>query len=82
LISSSETINTSYIISIRNLTLVSASNPAINQTNELTAILNQKKYNKNSAYFSIAKTSFVCIILFVLIQMFTTDIETYIVEPI
>ena len=30
----------------------------------------------------MAKTLFVCLILFILIHLFATDIETYIVEPI
>ena len=52
------------------------------QSNELTAILNQSETNRIIAYFSLSKTLFVCLVLILLLQLFATDINTLLVEPI
>jgi hypothetical protein len=48
----------------------------------LNAILNQSQYNSKLAFFSMAKTLFVCLVLLLLMQMFSKDIDTLLVEPI
>jgi len=46
------------------------------------AILDQSYLNRVSAYFSMAKTLFVCIVLLVMMGLFANDIDTLLVEPI
>jgi len=48
----------------------------------LNAILDQSQYNSKVAFFSMAKTLFVCLVLLLLMQMFSRDIDTLLVEPI
>ena len=38
--------------------------------------------NRIIAAFSLAKTLFVCLVLILLLQLFTNDINTLLVEPI
>ena len=51
-------------------------------SNSLTAILDQGEMNRIIAAFSLAKTLFVCLVLILLLQLFTKDINTLLVEPI
>jgi len=62
-------------MTMRNLTLIDSTL----EENQIIAIVNQYKLNRNNALFSMAKTLFICIILFILIHMFSTDIDRYIV---
>ena len=51
-------------------------------SNSLTAILDQGQMNRIMAAFSLAKTLFVCLVFILLLQLFTKDINTLLVEPI
>lgn len=81
LISSVQTIDVSLIMANRpELTIT----PGLNakNSNSLTVILDQSQINKINAAFSLAKTLFVCLVLILLLQLFTKDINTLLVEPI
>jgi len=81
LISSTQNINVSAILAIRSdLTL--RSNGTSASLTSLNAILDQSQYNSKVAFFSMAKTLFVCLVLLLLMQMFSRDIDTLLVEPI
>ena len=51
-------------------------------TGVLSAVINVQSYNRKDAYFSMARTIFICIILIVLLHYFSEDINELIVEPI
>ena len=80
LLSSTQTINTSEILAKRkDLTLRQSS--SIDLTT-LNVILNQSQYNFKVSLFNIIKTLFTCITLLILMQLFSRDIDTLLVEPI
>lgn len=45
-------------------------------------MLNQKIFNTNQGYLSIARTLFICFLLIVVLYFFNCDIEDLIVKPI
>ncbi len=55
---------------------------ALDEKQSITAIINNSSYNRKSAFFSIGKTTFICIILILLLHLFSTDIDELIVIPI
>jgi hypothetical protein len=80
LLASSQIINTNLILQLR---------PDLTLRNSITAdlasinvILNQNSYNAKLATFNIIKTLFTCITLLILMQLFSRDIDTLLVEPI
>jgi len=81
LLSSTQTINTTDILKKRSdLTLRSSSNN--DDLTTLNVILNQNPYNVKIALFNMMKTLFTCITLLILMQLFSKDIDTLLVEPI
>lgn len=48
----------------------------------LNVILNQNQYNRKVAAFSMGKTLFICLILLILMQLFSQTVDTLLVEPI
>ena len=52
------------------------------ELSSLTAIIDQSSYNTTEALFSMGKTLFVCLVLLVLMVLFSNDIDTLLVEPI
>ena len=81
LLSSSQTINTAAIMANRpGLTLRTSSKSS--DLTSLNAILNQNSYNRKLAAFSMGKTLFICLILLILMQLFSQSIDTLLVEPI
>lgn len=48
----------------------------------IIAVLNGKYLSNLSAYFSIATTIFICIVVAVLLHYFTKDINDLVIEPI
>lgn len=81
LVSSSQTIDVTAIIALRPDLTLRASTDA-KQQNTLTAILNQNANNRIGALFSISKTVFVCLVLLLMLHLFSNDIDSLIVEPI
>lgn len=80
LLSSTQSINTSSILSKRSdLTLRSNTNDDLTTLN---VILNQNPYNIKIAMFNMFKTLFTCITLLILMQLFSRDIDFLLVEPI
>jgi len=78
LISSTQTIDAAAIMAQRpGLTLRASSNTT--SLTSLNAILNQSQTNRIGAFFSMAKTLFVCLVLLLLMQMFSKDIDTLLV---
>ena len=70
---------------------IMANRPSLNLRNDtadskelssLTAIIDQSSYNTTEALFSMGKTLFVCLVLLVLMVLFSNDIDTLLVEPI
>ena len=77
---SSQTINTNMILQLRpDLTL---RNSISTDLTSINVILNQNSYNVKIAIFNIMKTLFTCITLLILMQLFSRDIDTLLVEPI
>jgi hypothetical protein len=81
LISSVQAVSVADIIAIRPDLTVKGGLSAKN-SNSLTVILDQGEMNSIVAAFSLAKTLFVCLVLILLLQLFTNDINTLLVEPI
>lgn len=81
LISSVQTINVSQIVANRP-DLSQASGLSDSKSNSLNVILDQSQMNQIDAAFSLAKTLFVCLVLVLLLQLFTKDINALLVEPI
>jgi len=80
LLASSQTINTNLILQLRpDLTLRNSNSVDLTSIN---VILNQNPYNVKLATFNIMKTLFTCITLLILMQLFSRDIDTLLVEPI
>jgi len=80
LLASSQTINTNLILQLRpDLTLRNSNSVDLTSIN---VILNQNPYNVKLATFNIMKTLFTCITLLILMQLFSKDIDTLLVEPI
>lgn len=78
LISSVQNINVSQILSNRP-DLSIRTGLSAKASNALTVILDQSHYNKVTAGFSLSKTLFVCLVLVLLLQLFTKDINTLLV---
>lgn len=55
---------------------------SVKESNALTVILSGFNSNRTNAIFSLFKTLFVCFMLIVLIQLFSKDINTLLIEPI
>ena len=82
LLSSSQTIDTAAILAARpGLTLRSSSSSTSDLTS-LNVILDQNQYNRKLALFSLAKTFFICLILLILMHLFSKSIDSLLVEPI
>jgi len=81
LLSSTQTINTSEILAKRKDLTLRQSSSNIDLTT-LNVILNQSQYNFKVSLFNIIKTLFTCITLLILMQLFSRDIDTLLVEPI
>lgn len=80
LLSSVQSINATLVLNNRpDLTLRQSSNDDLSSLN---VILNQNQYNRKLALFSMGKTLFICLILLLLMQLFSQNIDTYLVEPI
>lgn len=45
-------------------------------------ILDQNQYNRKLALFSLGKTFFICLILLILMHLFSKSIDSLLVEPI
>lgn len=84
LVSSTEAINITEIAAFRPSLTISSSyfdpNSPTNQS--ITAILNQRSLNTLQSIFSMCKTTFICAVLILLLHLFSTDIDTLIVDPI
>jgi hypothetical protein len=81
LISSVQAVDVALILSIRpDLTLNTGLNAK--NSNLITAILDQSALNSTIAIFSLCKTLFVCLVLILLLHLFSSDINTLLVEPI
>lgn len=81
LLSSFQVVDTTTIMQSRpGLTLRQSSDTV--DLASLNAILNQNGYNRKIAAFSMGKTLFICLILLILMQLFSQNIDTLLVEPI
>jgi class 3 adenylate cyclase len=81
LLSSSQAIDTALILLNRpGLSLRQSNNS--NDLSSLNVILNQNQYNRKLAAFSMAKTLFICLILLLLMHLFSQSIDSLLVEPI
>jgi hypothetical protein len=81
LLSSSQLIDVNVIAASRP-TLTLRDQLTDKESSQISVILNQKQYNSILAYFSIAKTLFICLVLLLLMQLFANDINELLVEPI
>ena len=82
LLSSSQDINVATIMSNRPSLTLRTDTTDSQELSSLTAILDQSDYNTTEALFSMGKTLFVCLVLLVLMILFSNDIDTLLVEPI
>lgn len=48
----------------------------------MLAIVDQSAFNVNQSYLSLARTTFVCLVLIILLHFFNNDLEDLIVHPI
>ncbi len=81
LLSSFQVVDTTTIMQSRpGLTLRQSSDTV--DLASLNAILNQNGYNRKIAAFSMGKTLFICLILLIMMQLFSQNIDTLLVEPI
>jgi hypothetical protein len=84
-ISSTELANESLILSFRtDLTYKGVNNALVKgeETNSIIAIIDNSSYGQKEAFFSIGKTVFICIILTLLLHLFSSDIDELLVIPI
>jgi hypothetical protein len=78
LLSSYQAISTAEILQNRpDLSLRQSNNST--DLASLNVILNQNQYNRKVAAFSIAKTLFICLILLILMQLFSQTVDTLLV---